>query len=133
MAEEATPQAPPVQDQGQLAQISNEMVRLYKELFGRGPTQTRTAYAGADTVICTLEGSLTPAERTLAEMGEDQRLRDVRLLFQHAREPDFREVVERITGRRVRAFISGLDTTQDVSCEVFILHREPAPALVREP
>jgi uncharacterized protein YbcI len=133
MAEETTPQTPSAQEQGELAQISNEMVRLYKELFGRGPTQVRTAYAGPDTVICTLENSLTPAERTLAKMGEHQRLRDVRLVFQHARAQDFCEVVERITGRRVRAFVSGMDTTQDVSCEVFYLHRTTAPTLVREP
>jgi uncharacterized protein YbcI len=59
-------------------------------------------------------------------MGEHQRLRDVRLFFQYARESDFREVVERITGRRVRAFVSGMDAAQDVSCEVFYL--EPREA-----
>ncbi|HEV7493974.1 hypothetical protein [Baekduia sp.] len=37
------------------------------------------------------------------------------------RESDFRELVERITGRRVRAFVSGRDAAQDVSCEVFYL------------
>jgi uncharacterized protein YbcI len=113
-------------DLAHTAQISNEMVRLYKSLFGRGPMRTRTNYAGPDTVIVTLENSLTPAERTLSEMGEHQRLRDVRLFFQYARENDFREVVERITGRRVRAFVSGMDAAQDVSCEVFYL--EPREA-----
>jgi uncharacterized protein YbcI len=113
-------------DLAHTAQISNEMVRLYKSLFGRGPMRTRTNYAGPDTVIVTLENSLTPAERTLSEMGEHQRLRDVRLFFQYAREDDFRDVVERITGRRVRAFVSGMDAAQDVSCEVFYL--EPREA-----
>ncbi|QEC47956.1 DUF2294 domain-containing protein [Baekduia soli] len=107
--------------QSATAQISNEMVRLYKSLFGRGPTQTRTNFAGPDLIIVTLEDSLTPAERTLAEMGEHQRLRDMRLLFQHARKADFCEVIERLTGRRVRAFVSGIDTAEDVSCEVFYL------------
>jgi uncharacterized protein YbcI len=108
-------------DQSQAAQISNEMVRLYKNLFGRGPTQARTNYAGPNTIIVTLEHSLTPAELSLAEMGEHQRLRDVRLYFQYAREEDFRGVVERITGRTVRAFVSGLDTREDVACEIFYL------------
>jgi uncharacterized protein YbcI len=103
------------------AQISNEMVRLYKDLFGRGPTHARTAYAGSDIIIATLENTLTPAEHTMAELGEHQRLRDIRLLFQYAREKDFRETIERITGRRVRAFISGLDTNADVATEVFYL------------
>jgi anti-anti-sigma factor len=39
----------------------------------------------------TLEQSLTPAEQSLVELGEYQRLRDVRLFFQHARAQDFRE------------------------------------------
>jgi uncharacterized protein YbcI len=112
------------------AEISREMVRLYKEQFGRGPTKARTEFAGPDIVICTLEHSLTPAEQRLVEMGEHQRLRDTRMYFQHATEGQFRGAVERIVGRPVRAFISGIDTCVDVSSEVFHLGRtgeDPAP------
>jgi uncharacterized protein YbcI len=103
------------------AEISREMVRLYKELFGRGPTKARTEFAGPDIVICTLENTFTPAERSLAEMGEHQRLRDTRMYFQAATADRFREIIERVTGRQVRAFISGLDAGVDVCCEVFYL------------
>jgi uncharacterized protein YbcI len=103
------------------AEISREMVRLYKEQFGRGPTKARTDFAGPDIVICTLEKTLTPAEHRLAAMGEHQRLRDTRLYFQYATEGEFRGVIERILGRQVRAFISGMDTEQDVASEVFYL------------
>jgi len=109
------------------AEISREMVRLYKEQFGRGPTKARTEFAGPDIVICTLEHSLTPAEQSLAAMGEHQRLRDTRMYFQHATERQFRDVIERITGRPVRAFVSGIDTCVDVSCEVFHLARPGDP------
>jgi uncharacterized protein YbcI len=101
--------------------LSNAMVRLYKEQFGRGPTKARTNFAGADLVVCTLQDSMTPAERSLVKMGEYQRLRDVRLFFQHATEDQFREAVERVTGRKVIAFVSGMDVHQDVACEVFYL------------
>ena len=103
------------------AEISREMVRLYKEQFGRGPTRARTEFAGPDIVISTLEDSFTPAERRMAEMGEDQRLRDTRTFFQHATEADFCAVIERLLKRKVRAFVSGIDTTRDVSAEVFYL------------
>jgi uncharacterized protein YbcI len=106
--------------------VSNEMVRLYKDLFGRGPTRARTFFAGPDTVVCMLETTFTPAEQSLIAMGEHQRLRETRLFFQHAREGDFREAVERITGRRVHAFISGTDTVADVASEIFQL--EPVSA-----
>lgn len=105
-------------------ELSNEMVHLYKELFGRGPARARTHFAGPDMIICTLERTLTPAEESLVRLGEHQRLRETRMFFQHARERDFRDAVERITGRNVVAFVSGMDATADVSCEVFYL--EPA-------
>jgi uncharacterized protein YbcI len=104
-----------------VAEISREMVRIYKEQFGRGPTKARTNFAGPDVVIATLERSLTPAERRLAQMGEHQRLRDTRLYFQYASEKTFRETIERILGRKVRAFVSGLDAEQDVATEIFYL------------
>jgi uncharacterized protein YbcI len=103
------------------AEISREMVRLYKELFGRGPTKARTEFAGPDIVICSLENTFTPAERSLAEMGEHQRLRDTRMYFQAATEDRFREIIERLTGRKVRAFISGLDAKVDICSELFYL------------
>jgi uncharacterized protein YbcI len=107
-----------------LMEVSNTMVRLYKELFGRGPTEARTNFAGPDTIVATLEHSMTPAEQSLAQLGEHQRLRDVRLFFQYAREQDFRSSIEAITGRKVRAFISGTDTKTDISAEVFYFEPE---------
>jgi uncharacterized protein YbcI len=107
-----------------LAAISREMVRIYKEQFGRGPTKARTAFAGPDLVVCTLEDSLTPVERRMAEIGDHERLRDLRLYFQHVTESQFREVIERSLGRTVRAFVSGMDTSKDVSAELFYLEPE---------
>ena len=105
--------------------ISNEMVRLYKEQFGRGPTKARTNWAGPDVVVVVLEDTLTPAERNLVKLGEHQRLRDLRLFFQYASVREFCDPVERLTGRKVRAFMSSIDTEADgLSTEVFVLHRE---------
>jgi uncharacterized protein YbcI len=104
-----------------LAALSNEMVRIYKEQFGRGPTKVRSHYAGPDTVVCLLENTFTPAEKNLQGMGEHQRLREMRMFFQYASAGDFRESVEATIGRRVRSFISGIDTNTDVACEMFVL------------
>lgn len=103
------------------AEISREMVRLYKDVFGRGPTKAKTDFAGPDVVLCTLEHSLTQAEKALAGLGEHQRLRDTRQYFQYATEDSFLEVIERVLGRKVRAFISGMDTSKDVAVELFYL------------
>ena len=109
-------------DPGILSAISNEMVRIYKEQFGRGPTKTRTQWAGADVLVVTLEKTLTPAEHSLCRLGEHGRLRDLRLLFQYAELARFCEPIERLTGRKVRGFISGIDTVGDIASEMFILH-----------
>jgi uncharacterized protein YbcI len=119
---QAIPEQTAAEQRGmQTAELSNAMVRIYKEQFGRGPTKAHSVYAGPDLVICTLEHSLTPAEHRMVQLGEHQRVRDIRTFFQHASEQEFVDAVQQITGRRVRAFVSGMDTHQDVSSEVFYL------------
>jgi len=105
-----------------LAELSQAMVKLYKEQFGRGPVKARSYWAGSDILVCTLEDSLTPAENNMRKMGEHQRLRDIRMFFQYSTVNDFIEAVERIFERPVRSFISGIDTETDVSLETFIFY-----------
>ena len=50
---------------GELSQITRAIVTIYKEQFGRGPELAHSHYAGANTIICVLEGTLTPIEQTL--------------------------------------------------------------------
>ena len=83
-----------------LASVSTEMVRLYKQQFGRGPTKVRTHWGGPDALIVFLEDTLTPAERNMVKMGEHQRLRDVRMFFQYATVAEFCEPVERQPGAK---------------------------------
>jgi len=104
-----------------MVELSNAMVRLYKELFGRGPTKARTDYAGPDLIVSTLERSLTRIERHMVDAGEHERLRDLRMHFQYLNESQFVKTVEQITGRKVRAFVSGLDTKRDMAAELFYL------------
>ena len=108
-----------------LRNVSRAIVELYKVQFGRGPETVSSRFAGPDALITLLGNSLTPVERTMRDMGEAQRLRDIRMLFQHATEDKFRAIVEEMTGRPVVAFMSGIDVQRDVSCEVFTLG--PAP------
>jgi uncharacterized protein YbcI len=104
-----------------MVELSNGMVKLYKELFGRGPTKAKTSYAGPDLLVSTLENSLTAIERTMVDAGEYERVRDLRMHFQYLGEDSFVGIVEQITGRKVRAFVSGMDTKRDVASELFYL------------
>jgi uncharacterized protein YbcI len=107
-------------------EISRSIVQIFKFQFGRGPEAISTRYAGPDAIICIVHNSLTPVEERIRDMGEHQRLRDIRMLFQHATEPKFRSIVEEITGRRVTAFTSGIDIMQDVCTEFFLLESQGA-------
>jgi uncharacterized protein YbcI len=106
-----------------LTDITRAMVGVYKHQFGRGPKTTRAMWASEDVIVVVLEETLTPAERNLAAMGEHQRLRDTRLFFQYASVRELCEPVERATGRKVRAFLSGMDTAvEGLAAELFVLH-----------
>lgn len=108
-----------------LMEIANVMVGLYKEQFGRGPTKARAVWCTPDVVVVFLEDTLAPVERSMVRMGEHQRLRDIRIFFQYATAREFCEPVEQITGRKVRSFLSGIDTEVDgLSMETFVLHPE---------
>ena len=111
-----------------LLSISNDMVTLYKELFGRGPTRARTYWCSPDLIVIVLEDSFTPAERNMQQMGEHARLRDTRMFFQYSNKEQMCEPIERHTGRRVRSFVSGVDTIMDVHTELYLLHPETEPA-----
>jgi uncharacterized protein YbcI len=125
MSTDEQQQTPDERHTSVLMEISNTMVRLYKEQFGRGPTSARTHWAGPDALVAVLENTLTPAERSLVELGEHQRLRDTRLFFQYATVEKFCTPVEQITGRVVRGFHSSIDTKANgQSIEVFTLYPE---------
>jgi uncharacterized protein YbcI len=109
-------------DDGRVLQdVSNAVVQVYKEQFGRGPTKARTVWAGPDALLCLLSDTLTASESRLVRMGQQQRMREARMFLQHGAEEDFRAEIEAITGRKVIAFMSGMDAEKDISGEVFVL------------
>jgi hypothetical protein len=59
-------------------QLSNAVVALFKQYFGRGPTDCRT-YLEPDLVIVFLAGGYTAAERTLFEAGKWHAVRQTRM------------------------------------------------------
>jgi len=102
-----------------LAAVSNAMIMLHKEQFGRGPTNARAHFAGSDTLVCVLEDVLLPAELKLVELGEQGRVRETRIAFQAATEAEFVTAVEQLVQRKVRAFASGVDPDANVVFETF--------------
>ena len=105
------------------ATISNEIVRLQAEYYGKGPTRAKT-YIVEDLVVVVLEESFTRAEKTLAQRGEREAIEHIRRRFQQQMAEEFSSVVEQATGRKVRVFLSETNIDQDVSVETFLLADE---------
>ena len=102
-----------------LLAVSTALVKLHKEQFGRGPTHARTDFAGADSLVCTLEDAMLPAEHAMVEMGEQHRVRESRSFLQVATADQFIATVEGLLHRKVRAFASAIDPDAGVVWEVF--------------
>ena len=100
--------------------ISEGLVKLLKDYYGRGPTQAKTYYED-DLVVCLLRGGFTPVEQTLLEGGRGTAVIEQRMAFQEVMRQRFESVVERATNRRVIGFMSGNQQQPDMICEVFIL------------
>jgi uncharacterized protein YbcI len=106
---------------GQLnAAVTSALVGIHTEHLGRGPT-TASTFHYRNVVVTLMYDVLTRAERSLGHGEKVEAIRSVRRLFQSAMEHDFREAVERLTGRRVIAFIGGNELEPDVAAELFVL------------
>lgn len=101
-------------------EISDGLVALLKEYYGRGPDRTKT-YVNDDLVVCLLRGGFTRVEQTLLEGGHGDDVIRQRMAFQQVMRKRFEEVVERATGRQVVGFMSGNQQDPDMICEVFVL------------
>ena len=100
--------------------ISAAIVRLYAEVYGHGRT-TASTYINDNVVVCILEDVLTAPERELVAAGNSSEVIDGRVAFQADREDDFSAAIERLTLRRVVAFMSANQTSPDIACELFFL------------
>jgi uncharacterized protein YbcI len=114
MREHPTPAGPLRQD------ISNTIVTLFKQRFGRGPMTCRT-YLESDLVVLVMSGGYTPGEQTMFEAGKWHDVRQARMAWQDSMEARFVEVIERLTQRSVKAFMSANHQGPDITVELFVL------------
>jgi len=106
-----------------VSQLSREIVQMHVRLYGRGPTKARS-YLQADYAVCILEEIFTTAERTLIQAGSGDHVHETRRKVQDAVEDEFISIVERVTGRRVRTFLSQVNVEVNLSLEFFVFADE---------
>ena len=105
----------------ELAEVTNGIVRLFSEYYGRGPTRAKSYLLDDAYLVTVLRDTLTTVERTLAETGHGDQVRSVRLTFQEAMADTFKAVVEQALHRPVVAYHSQLLIDADMGFELFVL------------
>jgi uncharacterized protein YbcI len=106
--------------------ISAAMVTLYHEVYGHDRT-TASTYINDNVVVCILEDILSAKEKELVAAGDESEVIEGRVAFQADREDDFSAAIERLTRRKVVAFMSANQTLPGIACEMFFL--EPVKAV----
>jgi len=107
-----------------LASIADGLVKLHKDVCGRGPTNAR-CFASGNAVVCLLFGGLTRGERTLLESGDMGAVNRQRIALHQVMEDPARELVERELGRRVTAMTLAADPANELETAVFVLDAPP--------
>ena len=108
-----------------LAAVTDAMVALHLRYHGRVPASAETHLLDGDLLACTLGGIYTDVEKTMIELDRTREVHETRREFQAATRHRFIDVVERITGRTVAAFISNYHVGPDMAVELFLLEPEP--------
>jgi uncharacterized protein YbcI len=104
-----------------LAAISTQVVAILREHYGRGPMKAKT-YALDDIIVVVMRGSgFTPLEQTIMDSGQPDRVVDMRHEFQHMMTRRFTETIERLTDRKVLAFLSQAHVDPDITIEIFFV------------
>ena len=105
----------------ELAEVTNGIVGLFREYYGRGPTRAKSFLLDDHYVVTILAETMTTVEQTLAASGQRELVRQVRLTFQEAMADEFKGVVEQHLGRKVAAYHSQILVEPDVGFEFFLL------------
>jgi|GraSoiStandDraft_4_1057263.scaffolds.fasta_scaffold142613_3 uncharacterized protein YbcI len=104
--------------------ISDAMAGLYARHYGH-ERATASTYINDNVVVCILEDILSAKEDAQIAAGHSGAVIDERVAFQTDTEDQFTREVERLTRRRVVAFMSANQTTPGIACELFYLDAAP--------
>jgi uncharacterized protein YbcI len=109
-----------------LVAVTEAMVALHQRYYHRVPVTAKSLLLGGDLLACVLGGVYTDVEKTMIELQRTTMVQETRSAFQTAMQHKFISEVERLSGRRVLAFISNHHVGPDMEIEIFLLRRDPA-------
>ena len=108
-----------------LAAISTKIVSILRDHYGRGPMKAKT-YVMDDLVVCVLRNGFIAIEETMMQQGREQEVLEMRHDFQRMMGERYKQEIEKLTGRKVVAFLSQAHVHPDITLEVFFMDK-PLP------
>ena len=111
----------PLQGDELLVAVTDAMVVLHERYHQRAPATAKTLLLGTDLLACVMGGVYTDVEKTMIEIQKAPIVQETRSAFQDAMQHKFIDVVERLSGRDVLAFISNHHVGPDIEIELFML------------
>jgi uncharacterized protein YbcI len=107
-----------------LAAISNGIVAIMREHYGRGPMKAKT-YVLDDIIVVVLRGAgFTALEKTIMDSGESTKVVAMREDFQRYMADAYKALIQQLTGRNVVAFLSQAHVEPDITIEIFFVDGE---------
>ena len=110
----------PLQGGELLTGISNMIVGMLRERYGRGPMRAKT-YVMDDLIVCVLRDGFTKVEASMDEAGRTEQILEMRRDFQVIMGPHYRREIEALSGSKVTAFMSQAHLDPDITVEIFIV------------
>ena len=111
----------PLSGEPLLTAVTGAMVALHERYHHRKPGTAKTLLLGDDLLVSILGGVYTDVEKTMIELQRATVVQETRSAFQIAMQDKFINAVERLSGRRVLAFISNSHVGPDLEMEIFML------------
>lgn len=114
-----------------LERLSNEMVRLQKKFWGRGPDSAKS-YLVDDLLFIVMRGGLTVAEQSMLEGGREESVRNTRQEFENDMAGRLESMVEEVTGRKVLTYQSQILFEPEIVIETFVFAHKASAAQAAE-
>ena len=113
--------ATPLEGDELLTAVTDALVALHERYHHRAPVTAKTMLMSNELLACVMGGVYTEVEKTMIELQRQTIVQETRSAFQSAMQERFISEVERLSGRRVLAFISNCHVGPDLEVELFVL------------
>ena len=121
MQAQGEPDAAPLAGGQLLATISNRIVAILREHYGRGPMKAKT-YVLDDIIVVVMRGAgFTPLEQTIMDDDGADRVVAMRHEFQRVMADVYKQTIKDLTGRNVVAFLSQAHVEPDITIEIVVV------------